>query len=248
VFRINRESIGDYASEIEYPYLTTNVYFALAKEIDNKVTNISAFLGCRDLLIGSIRRKAYSEAPAANKTELLFYKQYKSYEQGNIFDRLVDAVTLLNVIERRNRWKHTQVYAATAVEDRNATGRQKGIYDKKFMAYVSGSRCWRNNIYFMYMYIHIIRAFANDFDRKLHGVTKWKDFIHTARWMSYTSGMDRWPLIWQNRRRLFKGVLQKEMYKNIWDTDGIFRLTEESCAINRINSRYKKLIKEKVYK
>lgn len=262
--KVTATPIGRYVCEVGGVYSTTNTYFAWGKlkNGNNVARNISAFLGCRDLLVNVVRSNYLLEDLPELRTELIFSKKYnkKHLKFGSLMDRAEDAIRFLNVIEQRNRWKRSIVVPITTTE--GVKSNRTDVSDRwspsafrpDSLIYVVGSKCWKNNVYFLYMYLHIIRAFLGDYARRLKGILEWPDFMTAIQntrdrynnpdssWVTYTDDMDKWPIIWNNRRKLFRGLTMKDMYISSGMNDGIFALTCGDAKIKVVKERFSKLM------
>ena len=251
---IGPHSIGpnDYHSEVSAMYGTSETKFAIAEEVKaNVVKNVSAFLGCRDLLVNCVRELYARSNTVPNATRLLFYKQHNT--RHTLIEKVSAAAKMLNSIERENKWRRTRVFSIGEVLE-NDDDEAQGCFTDKTTVYVRGSKMWIKNVYFYYMYIHILRAFVNDSKGILLGAKTLADFekqVVTKRnsdgyavdgLISHIRGIDYWPLVFQHRRDLFKGQTIKRLYVHENGTDGIHELTNSNAQVQKVKQRFEKLI------
>jgi hypothetical protein len=242
-----------YNSEVSSMYRTIETKFAIAEEVSTGVVkNVSVFLGCRDLLTVCVKELYARSGKVPDATMLFFYKEKNSGH--TLLNRVSRAVKLLNTIERENKWKRTKAYTIGKVLENNDS-EAKGCFTPKTTVYIKGSKMWIKNIYFYYMYVHILRAFIAEKDDKFRHAKTLSDFIDiavvernsdgrpTRGLIAHVNGIDHWPLVFQHRRKLFKGQTIKNLYRPEDDTiDGIHCLTTGSGRVEKVNQRFAKLL------
>ena len=255
-FMVGPHEIGRYGNEVSRLYSTKEVKFALAKRIkSNSFKNISALIGCRDLLMNCIREDVLRlDDIDFGKTELVFYKHVDKGAKRPLRDRVESAVRLLNTLEKANKWKRTCGFEIDKAVSQNEGDRVHEPFSKYNTVYIVGSKMWINNMYFMYMYVLLIRAFLDDDTGYLKDADTLPKFIKAVikttddngdpitSTISYTQGLNHWETVFKNRRKLFRGFKPLSTYGSPMEPDGIYRLTSCSCGFGVLNRRMSKLI------
>ena len=261
---VNEKLVGSYHNEISELYGSNDVYFAWAIVRENNVAeSVSAFVTCRDLFINQIRQKYLNTELNPNRTELIISSPTKDDEDKNVYCRVIRSITLLNAIEKTNRWRRTKIYKVSAV-NKIVDGQIIPAYKPEDFILIVGSKIWRDNVFFAYMYSHILRSFARDTQGHLDNVETWEDLIAgvadrgrsrnqalKSSWNTYVDRMDLWPLVWKHRRRIFKGYKLTTLYKRTKDEycfDGIYKLTLGQSFIEVLNERFRNVIDEEKQK
>jgi len=248
----------DYNNEVTALYDAAETKFALAEENhDGDVKNVCAFLGCRDLLANCVSDLYGRPNKVPSATRLLFYKQ--RCPKIPLIKRAERAAHLLRSIERDNKWKRTRVFTIYEVLENEDTEAQ-GCFTADTTVYIRGSKMWIKNVYFFYMYIHIIRAFISDNAGHLAGVNTFDDFkkavvikrdgdgTPVTGLITHIRGIDYWPLVFQRRRELFNGQTIKKLYVHEHGTDGIYQLTSGASCIAKVRRRFNEILQEETAK
>jgi len=242
--KIGPRRIGYFTSELPKPiYSSESTYFALAYESENNVVaNNCVFTNCRDVLTDAIRRNYLRKKMDYSSTNLIMFT---CLDKDKLHRRMLMAKTLLNNIEKKNRWKRSKMYRINKIIGDSNT--KILVSDHNAQAeYVVGSGCWVKNVYFFYAYVQILRAFIENGDL-LKGVTTIDKFAETVGRegkvnMSHNYGINLWQELFRKRLSIFRGISTETMYRknNISLPDGIENLCLGTAAIKRVKTRVAK--------
>jgi len=239
ILNLGNRHIGSYANEINTDiYNIDTTFFAFAyEEGDNTVTNNCVFVSCRDTLVAANKKGYLRNEMDYSSTNLIIYRRLKNED---LHERMLMAKTLLNTIEKANKWKRSKVYK---IDEIKIHPTMTDIRTKGGQAeYIVGSKCWIQNMYFLYAYVQILRAFS-DLGNKLEGITTLKQFAKKVTGdipIKNNYGIGKWQAIFQKRLKLFKGVTPKKMY-SLMANDGIQTLCSDCTAIDIVNKRFKEM-------
>lgn len=238
ILKVGPDKIGNYTSEIpDTIYEIKNTYFAVAYEPeDNVVTNNCVFVACRDTLVGAIKQNYLTKDMNYSATRLIMFK---CLPDDILHRRVLMAKTLLNNIEKKNKWIRSKMYKINKITGHpNIKKVVAGAHGQA--EYIVGSKCWIRNVYFFYAYVQILRAFIEHGD-SLKGVTTLDKFAKAVGRggkirITHNYGIDRWQELFQKRLSVFKGVSTKDMY-SIGSIDGIETLCVGRAKIEKVRVR-----------
>jgi hypothetical protein len=221
------------------------LYFWLGDWIPRKGlfdTNYSA--GCRDLIVDQYRN--YYETYKNNKWLLAesSFKQNPFYQtimalsiagmsKKDFSERISHITRILNMLEKKARWKRTSITKFDKIVQYKLPGRPKKkvirpLKSVENIVLIKSSKCWNNNPIIFYIYLSVFKLLFDEKNYKEFSAAKsFEDLFDSAeefygpRFDQYKTA-SKWPSVIMQRRKIFQGFDLHTLYKPIHKDDSTY--------------------------